>query len=129
MAFVKFRIFVTECPLHTKRRGAIGRAVTRIAVVMFRSYFVGNKRSRQKFLGYLGAYYLAEAGDVERVAEFWQKIDGRLDALDISFEDRAKAVAAIASRVPRPSKQQLDAAARHGAKAMVRVERAMVGVT
>jgi hypothetical protein len=105
MAFVKFRTFVSKCPLHTKRRGAIGRVVTRIAVVMFRSYHVGHKKSRQKFLGYLGAYYLAEAGDVARVAEFWQKIDGRLARLDISFEDRAKAVAKIEHMVPRPTRR------------------------
>jgi hypothetical protein len=109
MAFVKFRSFLTTCPLHTKRRGAVGRTVERVACVMFEPYRVDGK-PRQKWIGFLGAYYPSEANDVERVTEFWDRVDGRLRSLDITRKDHTKAVAKIERMVPRP-KRRLSVAA------------------
>lgn len=109
MAFVKFRTFVTRCPPRTKRRGAVGRVVTRVACVVFEPYRLDG-RPRQKWIGFLGAYYPSESNNAERVAEFWDRVDGRLGALDISAADRVKAIAKIERRLPRPKQQRARAA-------------------
>jgi hypothetical protein len=106
MAFVKFRTFLTRCASPTKRRGAIGRVVVRVACVMFEAYRL-NGRPRQKWVGFLGSYYPSEAGDAERVAEFWAKIERKLGSLDISRADYIKAVAKIERMVPRPTVREM----------------------
>jgi hypothetical protein len=74
------------------------------------------------FVCYLGSYYASD-GPIEH-AEFWARVDDRLDGLCLSPEDRATAVTAIASRLPRPTKRQLADAARRGVRAMARVGKA-----
>jgi hypothetical protein len=80
-------------------------------------------RRGYRHICYLGSFY--EGDNIFDRAMFWQQVDARLDGLRLSLDDHVMAVETIASRLPRPSKRQLDAARRSGVRAMVRVGKAV----
>jgi hypothetical protein len=84
----------------TTRQGA-----TRIAVLV-ESSKVGGK-SRQRYIGYLGS--CVERGSPAARLKFWNAVTERLNRLGrrVPPADRATVEAALAERVPRPTRAQL----------------------
>ena len=62
---------------------------------------------RQQHVAYLGGITKADAAkNVERRVEFWDTATTKLDEVKLGSAERRKVEAALAARVPRPSREE-----------------------
>jgi hypothetical protein len=95
-------------------RGAADGGVRHAAILGVTTYVNGKKHYQH--LAYLGAYY--ESGNIFDAAEFWDRVEAKLDGLRLTPDDYTMAVAAIERRLPRPTAKELKAARQRAAKAV-----------
>ena len=66
-----------------------------------------NGKPTHKHIAYLGGITKADAKNVERRIQFWDKATEQLDRLRVAAKERLKIAAALVARVPRPTKDEL----------------------
>jgi hypothetical protein len=64
-------------------------------------------KRRQRIMAYLGSYQIGEQDDVEARIEFWRSVEQRLAVLDVGDEVKARIVASLAERMPRPTADEV----------------------
>ena len=66
-----------------------------------------NGKPTHHHIAYLGGITKADAKDIARRIQFWDKATEQLDRLRVAAEERRTITAALAARVPRPTKTEL----------------------
>jgi hypothetical protein len=86
-----------------------------------------NGKPKQRHVAYLGGYYENELDHASARDEFWETVTNRLNNLSnrLSIEDRKKIEKAIAGRVSRPTKRQLEADRRRADKVLMKLSRSL----
>jgi hypothetical protein len=98
--------------LVSRRRGRVApTGGVFLAAVLVRSDRVAGK-PRQKVVAYLAGIQVRHVRFVLRRHRFWQAVDRRLESAGLTAGQRAKAEAAVAAEVPRPTPKEVATAGR-----------------